>query len=200
MKTISFEHKLKSGEIEILKNLVGKRICYIGAKAVDIDPFNHQEYSFSNDLEIANWENDDRIVLNFNYDQTFCLDDFIELRITTKSESKMVSNPNAQLSFSGPSTFTLDKIQVFGVNSKYKTQSLAYDQLDIKLLTNDEYIEEVSEENIILLHSINGDRIWIEYDYMTGVMVTLDANDIEERIAYREKEFNCEMVLKHDIT
>lgn len=198
MKSIEFKHQLVSQEVIFLKRLIGKDICGIGSDSISIEPSNPELWSFHEWVEISNWNDNGVLRLDYSYDETYSLDDFITLRVKYKERDRKASK--AQISFSGKDKFTIDRIETYGYDSEYEVLNLCGNLSKPELSKHEKYIERSQSENIIILYSQDGKSIIVEcqYSYLQ-LLVTLNNKYIEDRLNAKEPKFNAKMILKRKI-
>lgn len=198
MKTIHFNHNLLEKEISHLQELIGKDLCGINSDSISIEPSHPEKWEFHKWIEFSNW-NDNMIQrLEYSFDETFCGNDFIELRIELSNRERRALNAN--ISFSGKDKFTTLKIEIYGYDSEYLTNNICGDIPEEDLKSNEQYNEKITTENSILIYGANGKRVWIECQYpMLDILVTMDEFYIQKRLSERELEFNAKMNLKRVI-
>ncbi len=198
MKTIHFEHKLLEKEISHLQELIGKDLCGINSDYISIEPSHPEKWKFHKWIEFSNW-NDNLIQrLEYSFDETYCGNDFMELRIESSHRERKALNGN--ISFSGKDNFTILKIETYGYDSEYLTKNICGDKPNEDLKSNEQYNEKTTIENSILIYGANGKRIWIECQYPTlDILVTMDEFHIQKRLCKIELEFNAKMNLKRKI-
>jgi hypothetical protein len=198
MKKIEFVHILTQEEEINLKRLIGKSLCSIGSNSISIEPNKPEIWKFYKWIELSNWDDNDTIRLNFSYDETYCLDEFVELRIECSEKERKALN--AHISFSGENMFNIEKIETYGYDSEYKTKNQCKNLPEIGLNENEEYTEVVQSENIILLYGAKGKKILVECEFpYLELRVTMNEDEIKKRLDLEEFEFNAKMKLKRTI-
>ena len=198
MKTIHFDHSLLEKEISHLEELIGKDLCGIESDSISIKPSHPEIWKFHKWIEFLNWNDNNVQRLEYSFDETYCGDDFIQLRIESFEKEKRALN--ADISFAGKDKFTIVKIETYGYDSEYLTKNICVDIPNEDLKNNEQYIEKMTIENSILIYGANGKRIWIECQYpMLDLLVTMDEVHIQKRLSESELEFNAKMNLKREI-
>ena len=198
MKTIHFNHTLLKQEISCLQELIGKDLCGIESDSISIEPSHPEKWMFHKWVEFLNW-NDNRIQrLEYSFNETYCGNDFIELRIESLEKERKALN--ADIRFAGKDNFTIQKIETFGYDSEYLTINICGDLPKAELKSNEPYNEKITLENAMLIYGTNGKRIWIECQYsMLGLIVTMDEVYIQSRLSEHELKCNAKMTLKREI-
>ncbi len=149
-------------------------------------------------IEFSNWTDNLIQRLEYSFYETYSGDDFIELRIESLTRERKALN--ADISFAGNDKFTIQKIETYGYDSEYEVENLFDNTSKVDLKRKEKYNEKMRSENVILLYSTDGKRIWVEcmHPYLE-LIVTMDQVYIEKRINLIETEFNAKMKLKREI-
>lgn len=198
MKTIHFDHTLLKKEISHLQELIGKDLCGIESDSISIEPSHPEKWKFHKWIEFLNWNDNIIQRLEYSFNETYCGNDFIELRIESLKKERRALN--ADISFSGKDKFTIHKIETYGYDSEYLTSNICGDIPKEDLKSNEQYNEKITIENSILVYGANGKRIWIECKYpMLDLIVTMDEVYIQTRLSENELKFNAKMNLKREI-
>jgi hypothetical protein len=198
MKTIHFDHTLLEKEISYLQELIGKDLCGIDSDSISIEPSHPEKWNFHKWIEFSNWNDNIIQRLEYSFDETYCGNDFIELRIESSYRERRALNAN--ISFSGKDKLTILKIETYGYDSEYLTSNICGDISKVDLKKNEQYNEKMTLENSMLLYGTNGKRIWIECQYpYLNLIVTMDEVYIQKILSEGELEFNAKMNLKREI-
>lgn len=198
MKTIHFDHTLLEKEISHLQELIGKDLCGIESDSISIEPSHPEKWKFHKWIEFLNWNDNIIQRLEYSFDETYCGNDFIELRIESFNRERRALN--ADISFAGKDKFTILKIETYGYDSEYLTNNICGDMPKVDLKSNEQYNEKITIENSILIYGANGKRVWIECQYpMLDLLVTMDEFHIQKRLSESKLEFNAKMNLKREI-
>jgi len=198
MKTKHFDHTLLEKEIIHLQELIGKDLCGIESDSISIEPSHPEKWKFHKWIEFLNWNDNIIQRLEYSFDETYCGNDFIELRIESFNGERRALN--ADISFSGEDKFTIIKIETYGYDSEYITSNICGDMPKANLERNEQYKEKITIENSILIYGANEKRIWIECQYpRLDLLVTMDEFHIQKRLNESELKFNAKMNLKRKI-
>jgi hypothetical protein len=198
MKTIHFDHSLLEKEISHLQELIGKDLCGIESDSISIEPSHPEKWKFHRWIEFLNWNDNIIQRLEYSFDETYCGNDFIELRIESFNRERRALN--ADISFAGKDNFTIQKIETYGYDSEYLASNFFGDIPKVDLKSNEQYNEKTTIENSMLLYGKNGKRIWIECQYPSlDLIVTMDDVYIQTRLSANEFKFNAKMILKREI-
>jgi|GEM_PF-3481160 len=198
MKKIELKHILSNKEVENLSSLIDKNLSVLGSNSITVYPSSNRIYRFNNWIDIGNWENSNRIKLNYSFDESPSLEDFITLQIDLY-KSRNEAN-NASIIFAGKDIIKISKIEIYGYDSEFITKNQTRTNLDYKLEKNESYCEVMETENILLLHGYDERKVLIEclHPYLE-LTVTMDPKYISTVLNRKEPKINSVVRLKRTI-
>lgn len=197
MKTIPFEHTLSEEEIAYLQTLIGRTLSGIGSDAIFIEPSHPGKWAFYAWIELSTWGDNLVKRLEYDFDETYGGNDFIELRIKLFDRNRVTLN--AHIHFSDD-LLTIQKIETYGYDSEYIIKNICGDIPKFSLKDKEKYNEKMAIENTILIYGTNGRRLWIEcLEPISKIIVTMDEGYIEERLRLSNPDCNAKMNLKRTI-